>query len=495
MKVLLYDTGDVREELNEPIGIELLAAHVLKEFGGQVSVDVKWYNFDRYSFDPMQYDIIGVSIHINGLGVFEAIYRRCREHGFNGLIVVGNSIPTFAYEPLLKQYPDVICSVGEGENTFKEIVKGYLTGRFEPAGISNLAYLDRGGLVVTGRSVFNIGDYLPPLRVFNRQIKAARGIARVEASRGCAWNGCSFCGTAHKYHHAGWRPIDIGVILAQLVELSEAGLTTVYFCDEDFIGGDTKRFALLVDQIREKMDGGDISPDMKFFISIKPVDLIDEANFELIKRFMDCGLRDLFVGLESGCDRQLKRYHKCTNVTINSEAVRRIKELGKRGLAIDVGFIFFDYSMTPADIEENIRFIEDNQLYLLASSLIKPLRVQPYTKVFTDTAEIHGNQFSMDDLMYYYRFADDTVEQVYDAYLQLRLETIAHKLQSVYRREMSSGSRREQSTKNLIALRALQFSAIQTIAAYYIRGEIDAARLKTSLDEILAQADGLLPEL
>ena len=49
MKVLLYDTGDVRGELNEPIGIELLAANVLKELEGQVTLDVKWFNFDGYS--------------------------------------------------------------------------------------------------------------------------------------------------------------------------------------------------------------------------------------------------------------------------------------------------------------------------------------------------------------------------------------------------------------------------------------------------------------
>lgn len=494
MKVLLYDTGDVRGELNEPIGIELLAAHVLKELKELITVDIKWFNFDGYSFDPLQYDIIGISIHINGLSVFDNIYKLCCEQRFKGVLVIGNSIPTFAYEQLLEQYPNIICSIGEGEYTFKEIVKGYMSGCFNPARIPNLAYLDQGSLVVTERKVFDIEDYLPPLRIFNEQIKSNRGIVRIEASRGCIWNKCNFCGAAHKYNNASWRPINIDIIIEQLIELSEAGLTTIYFCDEDFIGNDRKRFAILVDKISKKMEAGEIAPDMKFFISVKPTDLINQTNFEIIKRFISCGLKDLFVGLESGCDNQLKRYNKCTNVKINSMAVNRINELINKGLTIDIGFIFFDYSMTPDDIEENIRFIESNQLYKLASSLIKPLRIQPFTKTYIDTAEVHGNEFSTDDLMYRYRFADDIVEQIHATYSELNLETLAHKIQSVYRREMSSEAERDLSEKNLIMLRFLQFSAIKTIVVHYIRNEIDEIQLKSRLNKILAQAMDLLSQ-
>ena len=175
-------------------------------------------------------------------------------------------------------------------------------------------------------------------------------------------------------------------------------------------------------------------------------------------------------------------------------AVNRINELINKGLTIDIGFIFFDYSMTPDDIEENIRFIESNQLYKLASSLIKPLRIQPFTKTYIDTAEVHGNEFSTDDLMYRYRFADDIVEQIHATYSELNLETLAHKIQSVYRREMSSEAERDLSEKNLIMLRFLQFSAIKTIVVHYIRNEIDEIQLKSRLNKILAQAMDLLSQ-
>ena len=340
MKALLYDTGDVRGELNEPIGIELIAAHILKELAEKITLDIKWFNFDQYSFDPLQYDIIGISIHINGFNVFENIYQLCHECGFKGLIIVGNSIATFAYKQLLEKYPDVICSIGEGEYTIKEIVREYLNGCPDLTRIPNLAYMNKGKLITTERVVFNLEEYLPPLRVFNKQLKENMGISRIEASRGCSWNRCSFCGAAHKYNNADWRPIDIEIILRQLVELSDSGLTTVYFCDEDFIGNDSERFAQLVEKIQEKMENSEISPMMKFFISIKPIDITKPTNMEIIRRFMNCGLKDLFVGIESGCESQLRRYNKCTNINTNLMTIDKIRLLEENGLSVDIGFIF-----------------------------------------------------------------------------------------------------------------------------------------------------------
>lgn len=495
MKILLYDTGDVRGELNEPIGIELIAANVLKELEGQVTLDLKWFNFDGYSFDPLQYDVIGISIHINCLNVFEDVYRICCEYGFKGLIIAGNSVATFAYKQLLEKFPNIICSIGEGEYTFKEIIKEYMNGYFNPTHIPNLAYLSKGKLITTERNCFDLKEYISPLRVFNKQIKDNKGISRIEASRGCSWNKCNFCGAAHKYNNTGWRAINIEVILKQLTELSDAGLTTVYFCDEDFIGNDSQRFSLLVKKIQEKMENSDISPSMKFFISVKPTDFVNETNIEIIKRFINCGLKELFVGLESGCESQLRRYNKCTSVKVNLSTIKKIKTLEEMGLSIDIGFIFFDYYMTCAEIEENIRFIENNKLYMLSSSLIKPIRIQPYTKTFTDTAEVHMNKFSMDELMYSYHFADNIVEQIYVTYSELNLESIAHKIQSIYRRKMSLEDERKLATKKLVKLRYLQFLAIKIIATCYIYKEIDELQLKNKLHKILSSAINLLPQL
>lgn len=494
MNILLYDTGDVRGELNEPIGIEILATHAYKRFGNTISIDLKWYNFDKFDFDPSHYDIIGISIHINGMPVFEKLCSFCYDSGFCGLMIAGNSVATFAYEQLLAKHPSLICSLGEGEGTFPELVNYKMGGLVDLSSIHNIAYVLNGKIVLTQRETFDMQEYIPPLRPFAKQIKNKNGIIRIEGSRGCVWNKCSFCGAAHKYNYSGWRPAKIDVIIEQLISLSGLGLNNVYFCDEDFIGNDTKRFSELVQQIDMHMKDGAISPNMGFFISVKPNDLLNPDNILTIKSFMKCGLKDLFTGIESGCENQLKRYNKCSNKKINTIAINKMRELESDGLMIDIGFIFFDYYMTPADVEENLQFIEDNKLYTFASSLIKPLRIQPYTKTFENTPEVHENEFSVDDLFYKYSFADCTVNNIYKAYNELRLENIAHNLQSVYRRDMADPKDRSISQDSLLKLRFLEYQAIRTIADYYLYNTLSLHQLQNNLCTIKINALNLLKD-
>lgn len=46
IKILLYDTGDSRNENNEPLGIEVIGAKILNEFNSKVNVKLLWYNQD-----------------------------------------------------------------------------------------------------------------------------------------------------------------------------------------------------------------------------------------------------------------------------------------------------------------------------------------------------------------------------------------------------------------------------------------------------------------
>ena len=341
MKILLYDAGEARNEFNEPIGIEILAAKLIQRFGNDISLDTKWYNCDGDSFDISQYDVIGISINIGRLNIFDKIYNRYKECHKLGIIIVGNTISTFGYPQLLERYPDIICVIGEGENVFVEIIRKInYEHTTDFTSIPNLAFINNNIVTTTNREICNMNEYLPPVRVFNEHMIKNKGIFRIEGSRGCSWNKCSFCGATHKYNGIGWRPIDIEIIINQLIELNDYGIKTVYFSDEDFIGNNAARFINLINQIEKNMLSGKISSEMSFFISIKPIDLLNNNIYSAIKRYMHFGLKELFVGIESGCERQLKRYNRCTNLNSNKMVVDRINELMGLDLSIDLGFIF-----------------------------------------------------------------------------------------------------------------------------------------------------------
>ena len=94
--------------------------------------------------------------------------------------------------------------------------------------------------------------------------------------------------------------------------------------------------------------------------------------------------------------------------------------------------------------------------------------------------------------MYSYHFANDIVEQIYVAYSDLNLENIAHKIQSMYRREMSFIDERKLVTQKLVELRYYEFLSIKTISKYYIDKEIDELQLKSELSDICLHTSNLL---
>lgn len=71
IKILLYDTGDSRNENNEPLGIEVIGAKILNEFNSKVNVKLLWYNQDGVPKKiEDNFDIIGISLNIGRMEIF-----------------------------------------------------------------------------------------------------------------------------------------------------------------------------------------------------------------------------------------------------------------------------------------------------------------------------------------------------------------------------------------------------------------------------------------
>jgi|GEM_PF-7094659 len=117
LKTLLIDLGDSRRENNEPIGMECIASYV--ESNSEYNVDLQWLNIDDNIHNVLNYDIVGISLNIGNLDIFDRIYKIATKQ----IIIVGGNIPTFAYGELLQHYSGIICSLGEGEETFLKLIE------------------------------------------------------------------------------------------------------------------------------------------------------------------------------------------------------------------------------------------------------------------------------------------------------------------------------------------------------------------------------------
>ena len=113
---------------------------------------------------------------------------------------MGGLYATYAYEQFLNVYSDVFCIVGEGEEAIVKILDNIDKAEdtvqlceMAQSDCPNLAFIWDGKLITTERSVLDLSIMSSvPAHIFAKRINDAKGCVRMEASRGCPWNNCSF---------------------------------------------------------------------------------------------------------------------------------------------------------------------------------------------------------------------------------------------------------------------------------------------------------------
>lgn len=451
LKILLIDLGDVRGELNEPLGIECISSRVIRE--KKVKVNVCWYNMIESESDflesLLQYDVIRISMNIGSLGRFEHIYDFLLKKGTNKFpLILGGCIPTFAYEQLIEKYDNIICIYGEGEEAFLELIHCYEDGTFDNLDrlrqIGNLAFMFGNEKVITPKISLDLQREETTVRdkKILAYIREHHGIIRLEGSRGCSWNKCSFCCVNAKYANPEWRGFPIDKIVKELMEISDMGFCAPYFTDEDFFGQDYDRAIKLGEKIIELKKNGKIRSEMKFFISIMAADAICEMGKKALAVLKEAGLQEVFLGIESLEKEQLKRYHKKASIDTNKKAIAVIKDLG---LYIDSGYILFDPEMSFESLGNSINYIEDLKINQLDSRSLKRLRIQPLTSIYKTLLNVVVGSLDINNLEYPYKFMDKNVNAVYEEYTRWEKFDINRiwRIQSASRGEVSDDLRKE----------------------------------------------------
>lgn len=419
-KLLLIDLGDIRGELNEPLGIECISSRVIRE--GKIKVDICWYSMiESHSLENLLlYDFIGISMNIGTLSRFEKIYNFLMKSNQNRVpLILGGCIPTFAYKQMIEKYNNIICIYGEGEEAFFHLMHRYSNSSFvideKLLEIGNLAFKLNGKTIITPKKPLDldIEDTIVRNEHVLKYIRENHGIVRLEGSRGCSWNKCSFCCVNAKYADPSWRGFPIDKIVKELIEISDMGFHAPYFTDEDFFGQEYNRAIELGEKIIDLKSQGKIRKDMNFFISILAADAICEEGKKALIVLKDAGLREVFLGIESLEKEQLKRYNKKANIDTNTKALNFINEIG---LNIDSGYILFDPEMSFEALGINIDYIGGLNLNKFDSRSLKRLRIQPLTTICGKLSSVIVDELDINNLEYPYNFTDESVNKVYSEY-------------------------------------------------------------------------------
>lgn len=356
--------------------------------------------------------LIGVSILFqeSAREVLDFI-RNLRQKGVKGHIVVGGIYPSFEYQALLLNHPEIdsVC-IGEGEETFYHLVE-CINSRGDLSGVEGLAYRE-GDRVVKNpprRSVENLNQLPFPARDCLPQVLKHRNYASIVSSRGC-YGRCSFCSVCEFFSSIGpkYRYRDPENIIEEIEMLiKNYGVKKFTFDDANFIGGGKRGRERAYKFARRLKDRG-------IFIEYSIECRANDVDKELFRVLKDSGLVRVYIGIESGSQPQLDRYAKDVTVGENLEALQILADLG---IFVQMGFIMFDRDAAVEDIIANQEFIAKVKAmfpkgklgYIYPTSRLIPLSGSSYMRKLKDIGELKG-----DYLGYFYDFTDKKVQMLYN---------------------------------------------------------------------------------
>jgi len=256
------------------------------------------------------------------------------------------------------------------------------------------------------------------------------------------------------------------LILAELEELSNVGVRFPYFTDEDMVGGYYDRCRTIAEEIIELKNKKVLAADMNFYFSMRVNDVVTKDGIDALKLWRKAGLREVFIGLESGIKSQLNRYGKAATPCLNLKAIDILKEME---LQIDIGFILFDPEMTFEELKLNSSFIEKMKLNQYDARSIKQLRVQPETMLCKRYAQNDLLESSLDvnNLIYSAKYLDDRVLTVMKEYQKWENEVISqvYSIQAKTRGEVTDERVRLSLKSALSQLRDLDFAMLKLLIA------------------------------
>jgi radical SAM superfamily enzyme YgiQ (UPF0313 family) len=266
-------------------------------------------------------------------------------------IVVYGFYPTFAYEFILKNCPAIdYVIMGEPELTFLELSRLWKKCK-DVDKAYGIALRDGKEIAANKRrEIIEDLDMLPfPIRT-REQLEYTGG--NILGSRGCYGN-CTFCYINNFYgKKCHWRGRTAHNIYREVhTVLENLKEKYIYFIDANFFGpgaSGQKR----AEEIATLLQG---ERGLRFGLECRVND-VQEKSLSALSR---AGLHNVFLGVESGSKRSLKRMKKGTTIT---QAEKAIALLRSYSIEPYCGFIMFEPDASLQDIRDNFNFLQKNCL-------------------------------------------------------------------------------------------------------------------------------------
>ncbi|MBA7601765.1 Anaerobic magnesium-protoporphyrin IX monomethyl ester cyclase [subsurface metagenome] len=297
------------------MGLEYIAANILDLVKVKI-IDAKVRNLDlkqiMEEINEFSPDIVGISCCFTiGINFALRIAKKSKNQGYS--VVLGGWHPSFTYSEIIKySFVDVIVR-GEGEITFREIVKNKNLNE-----IKGISFKDNGNIVNNPiRPLIRDLNKLPfPARKL-RNNRAYFQIFQmpidvIETSRGCPFN-CTFC-NIHIFYRGTYRTKSTERVIQELKIISSQNARKNVLIVDDNFTANMKR----VEEICDLIIAEDIKLDL---ICQSRIDVI-KKNPNVIKKMSKAGFWLFFLGIESFNQKSLNEMEKKVQFRDIVDAIR-----------------------------------------------------------------------------------------------------------------------------------------------------------------------------
>lgn len=331
-------------------------------------------------------DVVGISAHhgnwdclTKSLSAFRAIPDIHRP-----FIILGGYLPSYLQNQLLNDFADLSISIAveHGDISFRSYIDR-VSLHDAPDEVCDIPGIinPRNRLSVPPRSVTSVYPWLDGVPLAQNGLNK---VARMETSRGCFYNRCTFCSRPETQRE--WVKYSLDDVMKQMTDLAEKGYRKFTFSDEEIVGNNSERFTELMLRIKDLRTE---YSDLGFFINARVDNILDDGQNRqsyldnMWKVAKEAGVVLVWVGAESYSPRQLRLYNKGVGISPQSN-LDSIRRLHSAELKTVQGFIPFHPLMDESELGENLEFIQRYPDDIIPS-LDNPLgflRVSPRTGYF-----------------------------------------------------------------------------------------------------------------
>lgn len=273
-------------------------------------------------------------------------------------IVIGGLYPTIEYANILNDIPINAVILGEGEYPLLSIINTICCGENNFENIRGVAFIKDGHVNVTAPERICDLNKLPfPKRENIDFSKIIDKRMYMIAGKGCYGN-CAYCSlrSIDTYKTRHYRDASNVVDEMELL-MGKHGVNKFYFHDDIFYDQSINSKNWLYEFHNEIINR---ELELEYRIYLRPNDVRDD-DIKLLKK---SGLKQVYIGIESGVQRILDEMQKKTSVEDGKNA---INILLNNGVEVDIGFITLVPTMTFEELKENYSYLFNLGYYKVAN--------------------------------------------------------------------------------------------------------------------------------